>query len=74
MELTIRDAQPADRTEWLRLWNDYLAFYYVDLADEVTEHTWARILDPASRVSMRVALLATAWPVSPFTTSMIPPG
>lgn len=26
MELTIRDAQPADRTEWLRLWNDYLAF------------------------------------------------
>ncbi|MQB10991.1 GNAT family N-acetyltransferase [Agrobacterium sp. ICMP 6402] len=57
MELIIRDAQSADRAEWLRLWNDYLAFYEVELADDVTNHTWARILDPASRVSMRVASL-----------------
>ena len=57
MELTIRDTKPADRAEWLRLWNDYLAFYKVDLAEDVTEHTWARILDPTSRVSMRVAML-----------------
>jgi hypothetical protein len=49
MDLAIRDAQPADRAEWLRLWNDYLAFYEVQLAEEVTDHTWARILDPASR-------------------------
>ncbi len=57
MDLGIRDAAPSDRAEWLRLWNDYLAFYEVDLAADVTEYTWERILDPASRVSMRVAML-----------------
>ena len=55
MDVTIRDAAPQDHADWLRLWNDYLAFYKVTLADEVTEHTWARIIDPASRVSMRAA-------------------
>lgn len=57
MDLTIRDARPADRADWLRLWQDYLAFYGVELADDVTEHTWERIIDPGSRVSMRLALL-----------------
>ncbi len=56
MALTIRDSEVGDRAEWLRLWRDYLAFYDVQLTDEVTDHTWARIHDPASRVSMRVAL------------------
>ncbi|MBR0557373.1 GNAT family N-acetyltransferase [Ciceribacter sp. L1K23] len=55
MALTIRDATPTDEQAWRRLWNDYLAFYKVDLPDDVTDHTWARILDPTSRVAMRVA-------------------
>lgn len=57
MSLQIRDAQPQDQADWLKLWTDYLAFYNVDLAEDVTAHTWARIMDPASRLSMRLAVL-----------------
>ncbi|MET0171343.1 MAG: GNAT family N-acetyltransferase [Agrobacterium vaccinii] len=57
MDLSIRDARGEDHADWLRLWQDYLAFYSVDLADDVTAHTWARIIDPASRVSARLAVL-----------------
>lgn len=57
MALTIRDARSRDHADWLRLWADYLAFYRVDLAEDVTAHTWERIIDPASRVSMRLAVL-----------------
>ncbi len=57
MAMEIRDAQPADETAWQRLWRDYLTFYKVDLPDEVTRHTWARILDPSSRLAMRLAFV-----------------
>jgi len=57
MSLQIRDAQPQDQADWLKLWSDYLAFYNVDLAEEVTAHTWARVMDPDSRLSMRLAVL-----------------
>ncbi|WP_312946768.1 GNAT family N-acetyltransferase [Agrobacterium sp.] len=57
MSLQIRDAQPQDQADWLKLWRDYLAFYNVDLAEEVTAHTWARVMDPVSRLSMRLAIL-----------------
>ncbi|KQQ56583.1 GNAT family acetyltransferase [Rhizobium sp. Leaf311] len=56
MDLSIRDARSDDQDAWLKLWNDYLAFYNVDLAEDVTAHTWARIIDPASRVSARLAI------------------
>lgn len=51
----IRDADPADEAGWRALWAQYLAFYKVELAESVTAHTWGRILDPSSRVAMRVA-------------------
>ena len=35
-----------DRPAWDRLWAGYLDFYRVDLADDVTETTWRRLLDP----------------------------
>ena len=57
MTLTIRDATSSDRDDWLRLWKAYLAFYKVDLPDDVTEHTWERLQDPASRLSVRLAVL-----------------
>ncbi len=57
MTLTIRDATSSDRDDWLRLWKAYLAFYKVDLPDDVTDHTWERLLDPASRLSVRLAVL-----------------
>ncbi|MDQ1194940.1 GNAT family N-acetyltransferase [Agrobacterium sp. SORGH_AS 787] len=57
MTLTIRDATSNDRDDWLRLWKAYLKFYKVDLPDDVTDHTWERLLDPASRLSIRLAVL-----------------
>jgi len=56
MTLTIRDAVPEDEADWRKLWAGYLAFYKTELAEEVTAFTWARILDAASRASMRVAV------------------
>jgi len=57
MTLTIRDATSSDRDDWLRLWKAYLAFYKVDLPDDVSDNTWRRLLDPASRLSVRLAVL-----------------
>lgn len=52
----IRDATAADEAGFRRLWDAYLAFYDVTLAPAVTDQTWARILDPASPLSARVAV------------------
>lgn len=57
MTLDIRDARAEDEVAWRRLWAGYLVFYKVELAEEVTAFTWARILDPQSRLSMRVAIV-----------------
>lgn len=57
MMLEIRDATPSDHTAWAALWAQYLAFYKVTLSDAVTDHTWQRILDPASRLAARLAFL-----------------
>jgi GNAT superfamily N-acetyltransferase len=51
----LRDARPSDKTDFLRLWNAYLAFYKTDLAPGVTAATWARLMDPASAVKARLA-------------------
>lgn len=57
MTLEIRDATTADHIAWRGLWARYLAFYKVTLTPEITDHTWARLLDPASRLSGRFAFL-----------------
>lgn len=46
MAVEIRRLQPRDREEWLPLWRGYLDFYETTVADDVTEATWARIMDP----------------------------
>lgn len=51
----VREATAQDEAAWRKLWADYLAFYKVTLGPDVTDYTWSRILDPASRVAMRVA-------------------
>ncbi|MDP2740714.1 MAG: GNAT family N-acetyltransferase [Pseudorhodobacter sp.] len=55
MRLAIRTATPADQTEWCDLWAQYLTFYKVALAPEVTNRTWARILDDTSPLTARLA-------------------
>jgi GNAT superfamily N-acetyltransferase len=55
--LELRDATLGDETAFRSLWDAYLAFYKVDLAPEVTAATWARLMDPASPVKARLAVL-----------------
>lgn len=57
MQVKISDAALPDQAAWRALWQDYLTFYGVSLSAEVTDHTWARMLDPGSRLSGRFAFL-----------------
>lgn len=76
MSVTVREAQAGDEPAWRALWAQYLAFYDMDLAPEVTAATWARILDPAGGLGMRVAeegghLLGFAtWVIHPSTWTL----
>ena len=56
MRVEIRDAQAGDAVAWRDLWAEYLTFYGVTLAPEVTDITWARALDPASRLGLRLVV------------------
>ena len=55
MATEINDATASDHSAWAGLWAQYLAFYKITLAADVTDHTWARMLDPVSRLSGRFA-------------------
>jgi GNAT superfamily N-acetyltransferase len=53
----IRDARAQDEADWLRLWQGFLDYYQVSLPAEVTAFTWARLMDPASPLTARLAVL-----------------
>ncbi len=53
----IRDATPADEGAWRGLWQQYLDFYEVSLSAQVTDRTWARMMDDASPLRGRLAFL-----------------
>jgi GNAT superfamily N-acetyltransferase len=55
MTVVIRDLGPEDEAVWRGLWGQYLAFYGVELAPEITDQTWARIVEKASLLRGRVA-------------------
>ena len=40
---------------WLPLWLGYQAFYKADIAPEVTEVTWTRLLDPGEPIGAALA-------------------
>ncbi|ASP33108.1 GNAT family N-acetyltransferase [Labrenzia sp. VG12] len=44
MNIIIRSLQQQDKSAWLGLWRDYLSFYEQDLAAEVTERLFDRLL------------------------------
>lgn len=52
---TIRSTLPSDEADWRRMWRGYCDFYRVELAEEVTNRTWKRILDPDSAVTCVLA-------------------
>ena len=51
----VRAIRSDDENSWRLLWKGYCDFYEVALGEEVTAHTWRRILDPASPVDAIVA-------------------
>ena len=53
--MIIRDLAAADRRRWEPLWLGYLAFYETTLPEDVTETTFARLLDPAEPMFALVA-------------------
>jgi len=44
MSVHIRELLPEDKPQWLPLWQGYLTFYETDLAPDITDDTWARLM------------------------------
>ena len=59
-QVLVRPMQLHDEVAWRRLWAGYLDFYGATVPPEVTERTWASILDPAAPVLGRAAVLESA--------------
>jgi len=68
----LRAAEARDQAEWRRLWAGYTAFYRTDVPDKVTSATWARALDPASGLFIRVA--AQGDRLAGFAVAVLHPG
>jgi GNAT superfamily N-acetyltransferase len=47
VEISVRPLQREHHSAWLPLWRGYQAFYETDIPQDVSELTWARLLDPA---------------------------
>jgi len=50
MPLKIRPLMAEDRTDWVQMWGDYLSFYETDVAPEIYETTFARLIDSTNPV------------------------
>lgn len=46
MDFTIRPLEAGDYESWYPLWQGYLKFYKSSVADDVTQHSYDRIVDP----------------------------
>ena len=53
--MILRDAAPTDRAQWAVLWQGFLDYYQTTLDPAITDHTWARLMDPTSPMKMRLA-------------------
>ncbi len=57
MNVEIRAAAPADEAGWRDLWQQYLLFYKAQVPEAATAQNWARCMDSASGMVMRLAIL-----------------
>lgn len=57
--VSVRPAVAEDKERWLELWRAYNLFYGAEVSEEVSETTWARIMDNACDVG---CLVACEWP------------
>ena len=53
----IRAATPLDESDFRRLWQGFCDVYDMTLPPEVTSFTWARLMDPANPMTLRLACL-----------------
>ena len=70
--VVIRDPAAADEIAWRELWSGYNAFYEASIPEVVTARTWQRILDPASAIFGRLAVVDDA--VAGFSVSLLHEG
>ena len=56
MTVVFREAEASDEGACGRLWPGYTDHLNATVPNEVTAHTWARVLDPASPVFCRLAV------------------
>lgn len=57
MALTIRAATGGDEADWRRLWAGYVAFSGSELAEDIIDGTWKRLIDPVAPLFARLAIL-----------------
>jgi GNAT superfamily N-acetyltransferase len=50
MSFAIRPLRPEDRTHWDVLWQGYLDFYEAKVPPDVTDFTWARLMDSGKSI------------------------
>jgi GNAT superfamily N-acetyltransferase len=53
--VTIRKLEESDEQDWLALWRGYNEFYERVIAEEITQITWSRLVDPRDPVYGHVA-------------------
>ena len=53
----VRALQPGDFDAWLPLWKGYLEFYETELEDEITRHTFERLIDTSTDMFGALALI-----------------
>jgi GNAT superfamily N-acetyltransferase len=53
--IAIRLVAAGEFDRWLALWQGYQRFYKVEISRKVTDHAWARLLDPAEPMACAVA-------------------
>lgn len=53
----IRNATPADEAAWRILWQGFLDYYDHALDPAITANTWARLMDPACTMKVRLAVV-----------------
>lgn len=71
-KVRVRDVAPNDETVWRNLWHQYVTFYEAEVSEEVTAHTWRRILAKRENMIGRVAELNGA--VVGFSVSIVHAG
>lgn len=54
-EIELKAPGVGDHSRWFRLWQGYQRFYRVEIAPEVTEETFRRLLDPAEPMWAAIA-------------------